>query len=95
MPPRRSQRSQNIPADEARTRIAAYEKQYRETVEAAKRQAAQAADTAAKAVSRGALLGSLALLLGALAAWFGGRMGAVDPTVTADLAGRRAVTRTA
>lgn len=88
-------RSQNIPADEARTRIAAYEKQYRETVETAKRQAAQAADTAAKAVSRGALLGSLALLLGALAAWFGGRMGAVDPTVTADLAGRRAVTRTA
>ena len=29
-----------------------------------------------------ALLGALALLLGGVAAWFGGRMGAVDPTVT-------------
>lgn len=84
-------RSQNVPVEEARTRIAAYEKQYRETVDAAKRQAVQAADAAAKAVSRGALLGSLALLLGALAAWFGGRMGSVDPTVTAGLLGRRAV----
>lgn len=83
-------RSQNIPVEEARTRIGAYEKQYHDTVDAAKKQAAQAADTAAKAVSRGALLGSLALLLGALAAWFGGRLGAVDPTVTAGRSGRSA-----
>lgn len=81
-------RSQNIPVEEARTRIAGYEKQYRDTMDTAKRTAVEAADTAAKAVSRGALLASLALLLGALASWFGGRMGAVDPTVTAQF-GRR------
>ena len=88
-------RSQNVPVEEARNRVAGYEKQYRDTVDTAKRQAVQAADTAAKAVSRGALLGSLALLLGALASWFGGRFGAVDPTVTANLIGRRPVKHTA
>ena len=84
-------RSQGIPVDEARTRVAGYEKQYRDTVETAKRQASQAAETAAKAASRGALLGSLALLLGALASWFGGRLGAVDPTVTASIRNGRTV----
>lgn len=84
-------RSQSISIEEARTRVAGYEKQYRDTIDGAKKQAVQAADTAAKAVSRGALLGSLALLLGALASWFGGRFGAVDPTVTANVIGRRAV----
>ncbi len=49
----------------------------------ARQQATQAADAAARAVSRGALFGSLGLLLGALAAWFGGRAGAVEPTLTA------------
>ena len=88
-------RAQNMPVEEARTRVAGYEKQYRDTVASAKAQAAQAADTAAKAVSRGALLGSLALLLGALASWFGGRLGAVDPTVTANLVGRRPASHTA
>lgn len=88
-------RSQNIPVEEARTRVAGYEKQYRDTVDATKRQAVEAADTAAKAVSRGALLGSLALLLGALASWFGGRFGAVDPTMTAGLVVRRDVNQAA
>lgn len=88
-------RSQSILVEEARTRVAGYEKQYRDTVDATRRQAVQAADTAAPAVSRGALLGSLALLLGALASWFGGRFGAVDPTVTANLFGRRAAARAA
>ena len=88
-------RAQNMPVEEARTRVAAYEKQYRDTVASAKAQAVQAADTAARAVSRGALLGSLALLLGALASWFGGRLGAVDPTVTANLVGRRPAGHTA
>ena len=46
----------------------------------------EVADTAATAVSRGALFGSLALLLGAVAGWFGGRMGAVEPTITARMA---------
>jgi hypothetical protein len=63
-----------------------YEQQYRETVAQAKQKATQVADTAATAVSRGALFGSLALLLGAVAGWFGGRMGAVEPTITARMA---------
>jgi hypothetical protein len=88
-------RSQNIPLDDARNRVAGYERQYREAVATAKQKAAEAADTAAKAVSRGALLGSLALLLGALAAWFGGRLGAVEPTVTAGPRNERTVTRAA
>ena len=78
-------KSQSISIDEARTRVATYEKQYRDKAEQLKQQAAEAADTAAKSVSRGALLGSLALVLGAIAAWFGGRAGTVDPTVTAQL----------
>jgi hypothetical protein len=42
----------------------------------------QAADVAAKSVSRGARFASIALLLGAIAAWFGGRAGAVEATIT-------------
>jgi hypothetical protein len=62
--------------------LATYEQQYRQAVEEAKQQATAAAQTATTAVSRGALLSSIALLLGALAAWLGGHMGAVDPTIT-------------
>jgi len=76
-------RAQNIPVEQARTQIGQYEQQYRQTVDQARQQATQAADAAAKAVSRGALFGALGLLLGALAAWFGGRAGAVEPTLTA------------
>ena len=68
-------RQQSISIEDARTRIAGYEKQYRDLVATTKQQAAQAADTAAKVVSSGALLASLALLLGAVAAWFGGWLG--------------------
>ena len=75
-------RAQSIPVDQARTQVQQYEQQYRQTVEQAKQQAAQAAETAATAVSRGALFGALGLLLGAVAGWFGGRMGAVEPTLT-------------
>lgn len=74
-------RAQNIPVEEARTRIAQYEQQYREGLEQARVTATQAADTAARTISMTTLLASLALLLGALAAWFGGRMGVVDPVV--------------
>jgi hypothetical protein len=83
-------KAQNIPIEEARTRVASYEQQYRQTVDEAKRRATEAADVTAKAVSRGALFGFVALALGAVAAWFGGRAGAVYPTLT-DLAlpGRR------
>jgi hypothetical protein len=68
--------SQNIPIEQARTQVQQYEQQYRAT-------ATQTADTATKAVSWGTILGAVGLLLGALAGWFGGRMGAVDPTITA------------
>jgi hypothetical protein len=68
-------RAQNIPAAEAQRRIAQYEQQYRQTVDQAKQQAVQAAQTTAKVVSRGALFGFFALLLGAIAAWIGGRSG--------------------
>jgi hypothetical protein len=79
-------RAQNISPDEARSRIAQYEQQYRQSVDQAK----QAADTAAKGVSTAALLAALGLILGAIAGWFGGRSGAVDPTITtAALAGER------
>jgi hypothetical protein len=75
-------KAQNIPVDQARTQIAQYEQQYREAVQSAKQQATAAAENATKVVSRGALLGAIALILGAIAGWFGGRMGAVDPTIT-------------
>ena len=75
-------KSQNVSIDEARSRVAEYERQYRQVVEQAKQQAIAAAETAATATSRGALFGAFALILGAIAAWFGGRLGAVDPTIT-------------
>ena len=76
-------RAQNIPVEQARTQVQQYEQQYRQAVDQAQQQATEAADTAARAVSRGALFGALGLILGAVAAWFGGRMGAVEPTLTA------------
>jgi len=78
-------KAQNIPADQARTRVQQYEQRYRETVDQAKQKATQAADISAKAVSRGALFAAIALVLGAVAGWFGGRAGAVDPTITSGL----------
>ena len=77
-------KQQNIPVDQARARVSAYETQFRDKAAQAKQKAEEAADVAAKTVSRGALLGSLALILGAVAAWFGGKAGTVDPTVTAE-----------
>ena len=86
-------RAQSIPVEQARTQVQQYEQQYRQTVDQAKQQATEAADTAASAVSTAALLGALGLILGAVAAWFGGRMGAVEPTITARLGlSRSAVT---
>jgi hypothetical protein len=82
-------RAQGIPVDQARTQVQQYEQQYRQAADQAKQQAVAAADATAKAVSRGALFGFVALLLGAVASWFGGRMGAVDPTVTAGTATSR------
>jgi len=75
-------KSQNISIDEARSQVARYEQQYRSAVDQAKKQATDAAEAAATVTTRGALFGTFALLLGAIAAWFGGRLGAVDPTIT-------------
>jgi hypothetical protein len=75
-------KAQSVPIDAARGQIARYEQQYRQAVDEAKQQATAAAQAATAAVSRGAFFGFIALLLGAIAAWCGGRMGAVDPTVT-------------
>ena len=75
-------RAQNISVEEAQRQVAGYEQQYRQAVDQAQRQATAAADAAARVVSRGALFGFFALALGALAAWFGGRVGAVYPTLT-------------
>jgi hypothetical protein len=86
-------RAQNIPVDQARTQVQQYEQQYRQSVDQAKQQATEAADAASSAVSTGALLAALGLILGAVAAWFGGRMGTVEPTITARLGlGRAAAT---
>jgi hypothetical protein len=75
-------KAQNIPIEQARTQVQQYEQQYRQAVDAAKQKAAQAADVTAKAVATGSLVSAIALILGGIAAWFGGRMGAVDPTIT-------------
>jgi hypothetical protein len=75
-------KAQGVAIQDARGQIARYEQQYRQAVDQAKQRATTAAQAATTAVSRGAFFGSIALLLGAIAAWFAGRMGAVDPTIT-------------
>ena len=72
-------KAQDIPVEQARTQITQYEKQYRDGVETAKREATEAAAVAAKVITRGALFAALALMLGAVAGWFGGRMGLSNP----------------
>ena len=71
--------ARNIPLDEARQQVAAFEQEYQQTVAQAKQTATEAADTAASAVSTGALVTFVALVLGAIAGWFGGRSGVVHP----------------
>jgi hypothetical protein len=75
-------RAQGVPVDQARSQVQQYEQQYRQAADQARAQATRAADVAASAVAQGALYAALGLLLGGLAAWFGGRMAAVEPTVT-------------
>jgi hypothetical protein len=74
--------AQSIPVDQARGQVQQYEQQYRQTVATVQQKATEAAEVAAEAVSRGALFGAIALILGAIASWFGGRMGAVEPTLS-------------
>jgi hypothetical protein len=74
--------AQSIPIDQARTQVQQYEQQYRQAVEQGRQRAIATAEVARRSVATGALLGALALILGAIAAWFAGRMGAVQPTLT-------------
>jgi hypothetical protein len=74
-------KAQNIPVDQARTRVDQYEANYKATVDSARQQALAAAQTTTTAVSRGALLGFLALVLGVVAAWFGGVAGSTPVVV--------------
>jgi hypothetical protein len=71
--------ARNIPIEEARTQVTQYEQQYQQ----AKGTVAETADEAATTASTGTLVSAVALIIGAIAAWFGGRSGAIDPTVTA------------
>lgn len=75
-------KAQNIPPDQARAQLAQYESQYRQAVDSAKQQATAAAEKTRETVAQGSFWAALALLLGAAAAWFGGRAGVVEPTMT-------------
>jgi hypothetical protein len=75
-------RARNIPVEQARMQVQDYAQQYRQAVNQTKQRATEMASATAKIVTRAALIGAISLLLGALAGWFGGRMGAVEPTLT-------------
>jgi len=77
-------RAQSISIEEARTRYDEMEQRYDAAVAEAEATAKQVAEDAAHAGARISLYGFAALMLGALAAWFGGRLGAVRPTITSD-----------
>jgi len=83
--------AQDVSIDEARGRVAQYEKQYRDTVAQAKQKALEAAEAARKVTVRAGLVIALALIFGALAAWYAGGAGAVSPTFTTALVRRRVV----
>ncbi|CAA9482760.1 MAG: hypothetical protein AVDCRST_MAG39-367 [uncultured Sphingomonadaceae bacterium] len=68
--------------EQARAEVARLEAQTRGQVQQTTQKVAKTADAAAGAASKGSILAALGLVLGALAAWFGGRRGAVHPTVT-------------
>ncbi len=73
--------AQDIPLSDAREQIQQYINQYQQAIRQTRQQATELADEAATTIASASLLGALALVLGALAAWFGGRIGTVDPTV--------------
>ncbi|TXM73691.1 PhnA-like protein [Methylobacterium sp. WL12] len=84
-------KAQGIPADQAKTQIQGYEKQYEAALADAKQKAKVAAEATRSAATQGAFYGALALILGALAGFLGGRFGAPKlPTLVAGYAPRRA-----
>jgi hypothetical protein len=70
-------RARSIPVEEARTQVAQYETQYRETAQRLRDQATQAAQKATEVISRASLISFVVLVLGALCGWLGGRAGTV------------------
>ncbi|MDP4002738.1 PhnA-like protein [Methylobacterium sp. NEAU K] len=82
-------KAQGIPADQAKTQIQDYEKQYDQAVATAKQKAEAAAVATKSAATQGAFYAAIALILGALAAFFGGRLGAPKLGTHADLYGAR------
>jgi hypothetical protein len=70
--------AQNISVDQARRQVQEYEQRYQQAVETARRTVA----AARKAVATAALFGALTLIIGAVAAWLGGWLSAVQPTLT-------------
>ncbi|TXN84704.1 PhnA-like protein [Methylobacterium sp. WL8] len=84
-------KAQGIPADQAKTQIQGYEKQYEAALADAKQKAKVAAEATRSAATQGAFYGALALILGALAGFLGGRFGAPKlPTLVAGYDPRRA-----
>jgi len=81
--------AQGIPIEEARAQVEQYQQQYQETAQNVQETVTETADVAATAVSQGVLYSALGLILSGIAAFIGGRMGTVDPTITARV-GRRA-----
>jgi hypothetical protein len=80
--------AQGIPIEEARTQVQEYQQQYQETAQNVQETVTETADAATEVVSRGVLYSALGLILSGIAAYIGGRMGTVDPTITARV-GRR------
>ncbi|WP_412178454.1 PhnA-like protein [Rhizobium sp. PL01] len=71
-------RAQGIPVDQAKTQVIQYEAQYKQSMEAAKQKAIDAAQATSKVVSTGAILAFFALLFSAISAWFGGAAGTIN-----------------
>jgi hypothetical protein len=79
----------NVSPDEARNRLGQVEQRYRQAVQQAKQQAADAAEVARNGAARAGIFGFVALVLGAIAAWFGGGLGTPRrPTMVAGTARR-------
>ncbi|WP_132256235.1 PhnA-like protein [Methylobacterium segetis] len=76
-------KAQGIPPDQAKQQVQQYQDQYDKTVADAKEKAKRTAEMTRKAAAQGALYAALALLIGGAAAFFAGRAGAVNPTLTA------------
>lgn len=75
-------KAQGISPDQAKQQVQDYQDQYTKAVADAKEKAKQTAEMTRKAAASGALYAALALLIGAAAAFFAGRAGAVNPTLT-------------